>query len=374
MRQTSSEIPIMLGPDRRLPYEDVAKLNAFYEEYKAFWDASSEAIISAPSSYASTESSRSISSISEIGQSLCALELSSPAPVISSQAAILEYEGPYKQPLSPMESYTNHCQRELSNLDHMNNPLCQVRSSHKKLFGENGWLGGTEGLRNLSSEKHKSKGLKDLRKKIIEGFAEGMARASLTISHKSRDMQGHLPQSSVPISLSPPVQAVLYSELEVMICVSANAFLVQQYKEGRLSGESIKKIKDFWGSKNRPQVVEFQFDQATQRRLISENKKSLRFHAESSTNPVLLSSNLHNWKAIVKEMSVRTFCAPDSVIRKHLHDVYKLLDMLGAPVATLVVFQKLHMRTLSLMGDHTTCLNFRPTNSRGKPRARGPTS
>lgn len=179
-----------------------------------------------------------------------------------------------------------------------------------------------------------------------------MARASLTISHKSRGMQGHLPQPNVPISLSPPVQAVLYSELEVMICVSANAFLVQQYKEGRLSEESIKKIKDFWGSKNRPQVVEFQFDQATQRRLISENKKSLRFHAESSTNPVLLSSNLHNWKAIVKEMSVRTFCAPDSVIRKHLHDVYKLLDMLGAPVATLVVFQKLHMRTLSLMGDH----------------------
>ena len=185
-----------------------------------------------------------------------------------------------------------------------------------------------------------------------------MAKASLTIIHEPRGMEDQLPQSTTPISLNPPIQAMLYSELEVMICVSANAFLVQQYREGRLSKESIKRIKDYWGSKNRPSVVEFQFDQATQQRLISENKRSLRFHGESSTNPVLLSSNLHNWKAIVKEMSIRTFCAPDSVIRKHMHDVYQLLDMLGSPIATLVVFQKLHIRALSWMGNHVDRYNY----------------
>lgn len=137
--------------------------------------------------------------------------------------------------------------------------------------------------------------------------------------------------------------------MEMMICVSANQFLMQEYAGGRISEESIKRINKFWGSKNRPGVVEFQYDQATQRQLILSNIRTLHFNGESSTNPVALHSNLHNWKAIVKEMSVRTFCAPDSVIRKHMHDIQKLLDMLGAPIATFLAFEELQMRTLIWM-------------------------
>lgn len=161
-----------------------------------------------------------------------------------------------------------------------------------------------------------------------------------------------VPESHLPISLDPPMQAKLYSELEVMICVSANKFLVQQYRAGRVSEESVRKVTHFWGSKNRPQVVEFQFDQATQRRLILSNIRTLHFNGESSTNPVLLHSNLQNWRAVVKEMNVRTFCAPDSVIRKHMHDIHKLLDMLGAPVSTFLDFEELQMRTLAVMKEH----------------------
>ncbi|OGM41634.1 DDHD domain protein [Aspergillus bombycis] len=377
----------MFIPAQALTYEDVAKLSPFYEEYRSFWDMSPNMDDITSPLDTSTNSSRSIGLRSESDQSLYSPEISSLPPVrdvqpfsvggsaaerllvavhdgheytptyntipeaIASQAAVLEYDNPCKQPLPPVQEPIDICERESFGLDHIDSLLGQTRSSHKKLFGRNGWLGGTADLGYLSSEKHKSKSLKDLRKKIVDGFTEGMAKASLTIIHEPRGMEDHLPQSTTPISLNPPIQAMLYSELEVMVCVSANAFLVQQYHEGRLSGESIKRIKDYWGSKNRPSVVEFQFDQATQQRLISANKRSLRFNGESSTNPVLLSSNLHNWKAIVKEMSIRTFCAPDSVIRKHMHDVYQLLDMLGAPVATLAVCQKLHIRALSLMGN-----------------------
>lgn len=161
-----------------------------------------------------------------------------------------------------------------------------------------------------------------------------------------------LPETSVPISLNPPMQAKMYSELEVMVCTTVNDFLVQQYSRGRVSEESIRKIKSFWVSKNRPQVVEFQFDQATQRRLILSNIRTLQFHGESSTNPILLHSNLRNWKAIVREMSVRTFCAPDSAIRKHMYDIHKLLSMLGAPTVTLLAFQGLQMKTLAMMKKH----------------------
>lgn len=171
-------------------------------------------------------------------------------------------------------------------------------------------------------------------------------------SHGSLRRSKYFTSSVARVSLDPAAQAKLYSEMEVMICLSANDFLIQQHSENRLSSDSLKKTNSFWGSKNRPQVVQFHFDQATQRRLILSNLRSLQFNGECSTNPILLSANLHNWKSIVKEMSVRTFCAPDSVIRKHLHDIHKILDMLGAPPSTFLAFEELQMRTLSLMNTH----------------------
>lgn len=49
---------------------------------------------------------------------------------------------------------------------------------------------------------------------------------------------------------------------------------------------------------------------------------------------------------MAREMSVRTFCMPDSVIRKHLHDCYRVLELLGAPVVTFLAFQEVQVRAL----------------------------
>ncbi|KAL4962548.1 uncharacterized protein BDV14DRAFT_202702 [Aspergillus stella-maris] len=124
---------------------------------------------------------------------------------------------------------------------------------------------------------------------------------------------------------------------------------MEEYAGGRISKESIRKVNNFWGSKNRPEVVEFQYDQAAQRQLILPDIRILHLNGGSSINSVTLHSNIHNWKAVVKEMSVRTFCAPDSAIRKHMHDIQKLLDMLVAPIAAFLAFEELQMRTLFLM-------------------------
>lgn len=174
--------------------------------------------------------------------------------------------------------------------------------------------------------------------------AEDVARtypgALMNASSPTRIMQ----QTTAPITLDPTTQAKLYSELELMICNTANEFLLHQYYDNRVSQESIKKINSFWGSKNRPRVTEFHFDQTTQRELILANLRTLQFRGECSANPVLLHSNLQNWKAIAKEMSVRTFCLPDSAIRKHLHDMQKLLEMLDAPISTLEAFHTLQVQ------------------------------
>lgn len=154
------------------------------------------------------------------------------------------------------------------------------------------------------------------------------------------------PRSTFPISIRPDRQAKIYCEMELMICTTANSFLRTQCKAGLMSADSVSKITTQWSHKNRPQVVEFQFDQATQRDLILYNINTFRFHGEARTNPMILNSTMYAWKVMAKEMSVRTFCTPDSVIRKHMHDAHKVLELLGAGLRTFLFLQELQVEAL----------------------------
>ena len=49
--------------------------------------------------------------------------------------------------------------------------------------------------------------------------------------------------------------------------------------------------------------------------------------------------------------SVRTFCTPDIVTKKHMHDCYKILEMLGAPLVTFLAFQEIQIKALGIMKD-----------------------
>ncbi|KAF3482196.1 uncharacterized protein GIQ15_04955 [Arthroderma uncinatum] len=216
------------------------------------------------------------------------------------------------------------------------------RSPHKKLFGENGWLGRSPDINDVPAEKKKP-GLRALGEKIKQRVEDITGTGSYPFQPKM------LPRSTCPISLDPPTQAKLYSEMELMICVTANQFLISQYQAGHMSAESVAKVTNFWVSKSRPQVVQFQFDQATQRELIVYNLRTFKFHGECAFNTVVLNATLYNWKAMAKEMAIRTFCYPDSVIRKHMHDTHKILEMLGGPLVTFLAFQELQMSALATM-------------------------
>src|SRR4051794_10787355 len=61
--------------------------------------------------------------------------------------------------------------------------------------------------------------------------------------------------ASIPsVSLDPPYQAKAYSEMELIICVTANKYLIRELAAGRISAESIAKVSTYWSNKNRPQV------------------------------------------------------------------------------------------------------------------------
>ncbi|RDW74505.1 uncharacterized protein DSM5745_07167 [Aspergillus mulundensis] len=380
MAPETCEVPIMLDLEG-MTYEDIVKLNPFYEEYRTFWDDPRDAsdVSLCNDSLSSSSSLPSITSGSDFPSPSIDMATSpsfrikpiahgalprSPKVTFhgggqfkptydehheleSSQVAIVDDEEFPKRALSPVRE----CSDDDELVDTLENPFSSVRSSHKQLFGSKGWLGCTADLEAPLPKKPKYRSLVSLGKKFkqhVEGIAIDMVKAHPILLHVPRQSK-FTPTSTCAVSLDAAAQSKLYSEMEMMICVSANQFLIQEHAGGRVSEESINKINKFWASKNRPGVVEFLYDQATQRQLILSNIRTLHFNGESSTNPVALHSNLHNWKAVVKEMSVRTFCAPDSVIRKHMHDIQKLLDMLGAPLATFLAFEELQMRTLVWM-------------------------
>jgi hypothetical protein len=122
---------------------------------------------------------------------------------------------------------------------------------------------------------------------------------------------------------------------------------MEQWRAGHLSDDSIAKTKHTWTAKNRPQVLEFMYDQLTQRDLIASNLRNLHFHGECGRNPQVLNATLHNWKSMAMEMAVRTFCSADSAIKKYMHDSHKIIEMLGAPANTFLALQDLQIRTLT---------------------------
>ena len=190
-------------------------------------------------------------------------------------------------------------------------PTKRSRSPMKKMFGENGWLGRSSSLREISSEYNKKPtGLKQWSGKIKQRVG-GLVSVSSTLEyaldlmltgwyHQTEDMTHLLespfyqkpksqPPSTFPISMSPYAQSVLTSQIELMVTVTANRFLLIQHEHGRMSPESLTKVLEFWKSKGRPQVIEFHFDQATQRDLIVSNLKTFRFFGRHAGEPVAVS-------------------------------------------------------------------------------------
>ncbi|KAJ5246424.1 hypothetical protein N7468_001407 [Penicillium chermesinum] len=162
------------------------------------------------------------------------------------------------------------------------------------------------------------------------------------------------PRRALAVTLSPKIQARLYLDLEMMVCGCANQFLIKQYRDGRLSQSSINKVH----AKVRHQIMEFSYPQELQCELVQDNRRSLDFEGLCACNPVHLESTLRNWRSIAKEMSSRSFCLPDAAVRKHLNEIYWILDMLNAPTATLREFQSLnnmaHGTMLGSPGDPDT--------------------
>jgi len=161
--------------------------------------------------------------------------------------------------------------------------------------------------------------------------------------------QSTTPPQHSTFSVSVPVgaQAHMQADIETLICLAANNFLLIESKEGRIAPESVAKVKRRWEGQNRPQVIEFLYDQLTQHELIVANLKTVNLHGECANNPLMLSSLLHGWKTLARETAVRTFCLPDAVVRKHLNDAPRVLELLDAPLSSILTMEQLQLEILA---------------------------
>jgi hypothetical protein len=151
------------------------------------------------------------------------------------------------------------------------------------------------------------------------------------------------------VSLRPPEQAKIYMEIELMLVHTANSFLMTQFSQGRIAVDSIKKTVDVWKSKGRPIVIEFMYDQATQRELIAANQHNFRFHGGRAGDDIRINAMLYNWKQVANIMAIRTFCTADTILLKLLFDIEQILELLGAGEPMLLRLQQLRASANEMM-------------------------
>ena len=138
----------------------------------------------------------------------------------------------------------------------------------------------------------------------------------------------------------------LFSELEYLLQTLANNFLLDQLDGHRLSAASIRGVARRWAQRGRAQTIDFHFDLRTQLELVQLNLTRVHFHGAQAATAHRRACLLHAWKDVARELGVRSFCAADSAVRKLLSDCYIVLDMLGAPGASWLILQKLHVAAL----------------------------
>lgn len=136
-------------------------------------------------------------------------------------------------------------------------------------------------------------------------------------------------------------------QLELIISIETNNFLMHEFNQGRVSIASVRAIVEQWRNKGRPQVLGFRYDLATQRELIGMNSETLHLAGINSFTKMKLLSVLAAWKVLAKEVSVRTFCQPDSAVKKHLHDAEKVLELVHASDDSMLAFQEMRTRIVT---------------------------
>jgi len=143
----------------------------------------------------------------------------------------------------------------------------------------------------------------------------------------------------LPISVGRFEQATVILEVELMLHHNANRFLATEFSEHRVTIDSVKKIDEIWKSKGQPEIMEFMYPLDLQRQLVALNLPRLRFFGPRAGDDLKVMGMLNIWESVAKALTRKTFCSPDSVLKKLLFDIEGILELLGTGADMLYRFQ-----------------------------------
>ncbi|UNI16218.1 hypothetical protein JDV02_002678 [Purpureocillium takamizusanense] len=210
-----------------------------------------------------------------------------------------------------------------------------VKKGEKTMIGQNGWLERTE-RRSPEKEKktpQKKTGILESIKKIAKDMTAEFSNPSRKTPALAKDAGA---TSQIAISLNPREQSLLYCELEYHLTGAIHDYITNELERGHLVADNLKKIADFWVSQGRPKVIGFRYDLETQLELVHLHINDFNFYGRRQSNPVEIAGLLHCMKVNARQIRVRTFCQPDSVIAKQLVDSQSLFNMINVSIARQV--------------------------------------
>ncbi|RCI11915.1 hypothetical protein L249_4196 [Ophiocordyceps polyrhachis-furcata BCC 54312] len=203
-----------------------------------------------------------------------------------------------------------------------------TKMGEKTMIGHNGWLERT----NLVSDDNEMK--KALPKK--GGILGTIRKMAKDMTAEFQNSNRRLPKSvkethlgQMQISLDPREQSLLYCELEFHLTTALSDYITAELDKGHLVAGNLKQVSDFWASRGRPKVVGFRYDLETQLQLICLHAHDFDFHGRPQRNLAEIGGLLGVMKTHARQMRVRTFCQPDSVIAKQLADAQALFDLIN---------------------------------------------
>ncbi|PHH83165.1 hypothetical protein CDD82_3330 [Ophiocordyceps australis] len=203
-----------------------------------------------------------------------------------------------------------------------------VKKGEKTLIGDNGWLERPDNVGNGRDKKSPQK-----KTGIIESIKKIAREVTAEFNAVNRRSQSSAKEAAssclLSISLDAREQSLLYCELEFHLTTALNDYMAAEFDRGHLIPDNLKRISDWWTSHGRPRVIGFRFDLETQLELVSLHVNDFNFYGRRQSNPVEICGLLDAMKTNARQMRVRTFCQPDSVIAKQLVDAQSLFNLIN---------------------------------------------
>ncbi|EED13032.1 conserved hypothetical protein [Talaromyces stipitatus ATCC 10500] len=252
-----------------------------------------------------------------------------------------------KAPLLQTSESTNLAKKEHVPFDPIDPYHHSGQPKKKVLYGPAGYLGKSKDWKNSNLQRMTEK-VESLGHRVKRGIQRTLERDP--DDNRMELLHGIVMKPSISINVDPEAQSEIYSKLELFLCMSANSYLLVQLQNNRFVGnDSIKRFVNSWKSRNRPVVPEFQFDMKTQRDIIVHNLRTFEFPGRYGLDPVLLRGTLDAWGSVISQLNVRSYCWPDSAIRKLFHDVEPILEMLGASREVLATFLQIKQVVVAIV-------------------------